>query len=139
MAENLWDALTQLVRENSMAAMDQWNQPTLGAGIRSLGKNEGIDTYGSLHGTLGVKGRGYFGPVQAGSDHMTELSTEDDSGAYPLIVPTLSKEELSLLTQGGQPTPEIYKKAREHADLRRANGLNPFSDSTGLAHPLPKK
>ena len=139
MAENIWDALTQLVRENPLVGMNQWNQPSLGTGLRALGKNEGVDTYGPRHGTLGVKGRGYFGPVQAGSDYMTELSTEDESGVYPLLVPTLSKEELTLLTKGGKPTPEIYKKAREHADLRRAKGLNPFSDNTGLVFPLPEK
>lgn len=129
-----WQNFVQLVRESLTTSMGNW-----GSGLRPLGKNEGVDTYGQLQGQLGVKGRGYFGPVKAIEGYMTELSTEDESGAYPLVVPTLSKDELTLLGKGEVPTPEIYKKARAHADLRRAQGLDPFSDNTGLTFPLPTK
>jgi hypothetical protein len=46
----------------------------------------------------------------------------------PSIVPTLSEEELDHLLKGGKPTPDIVRKATEHAQSRMKQGLGPFAE-----------
>jgi hypothetical protein len=70
---------------------------------------------------------------------VTELSSEDSAGEYPLIVPTLNKNELNHLLSGGEPTEDIYRKAESHADMRRKSGKSPFRQPGELRYPLPKE
>lgn len=102
----------------------------------------GFDPYGIRHSGEGVKGKGYFGilPHSSGS-YATELSSESDINGknveYPLIVPTLSKEEINHLLNDKEPTDEIYRKAEEYARQRLQQGLNPFASPTELRYPIP--
>lgn len=102
---------------------------------------QGLAPYGLRHSGEGAKGKGYFGelPHQSGSP-ATELSAEHpDIGEYPLIVPTLSHEELQHLLSGKPPTEDIYFKAEEHAERRKKQGKHPFAQPDELRYPLPKK
>ena len=78
------------------------------------------------------KGLGYFGELPiAGSKFVTELSMAVDIGdkkmLIPILVPTLTDKEIDYLLQGNEPTPEIIKKAIEHAILRIRQGKSPFA------------
>lgn len=93
------------------------------------------------------KGKGYFGEIPLEGENkgiMTELGSEMDVGDqrihYPLIVPTLNKEEIDLLKRGEKPTEAIQKKAQEHAIRRISQGLDPFAsvEEEGKT-PLPKE
>ena len=78
-----------------------------------------------------MKGLGYFGAIPTGipGQHMTELSANGGVGDshYPLVVPTLSKEELQHILNGGKPTQDIYRKAADHAYSRGLGGKDPFA------------
>lgn len=115
-----------------------------GTGLKSLPSGSGVAPFGIRHSGEGVKGKGFFGPLAAPQDgysllprFSTEISTEDDSGEYPLMVPTLSADELDLLLKGGEPTEAIYDKAYEHSKLRKGKGLSPFAGGGDVVHPLP--
>jgi hypothetical protein len=70
---------------------------------------------------------------------VTELSTESEGiGEHPLIVPTLTREELEYLLAGGDPTEPIYKKARQHAEGRKSKGKGSFADPSELRQPKPE-
>jgi len=90
-----------------------------------------------------VKGKGFFGgiPTQDGS-MMTEYSSAFEVGgktvSYPLVVPTLTADELNLLRSTGQVTPEIEQKAQQYALSRLAEGKNPFASPQELRFPLPE-
>jgi len=79
------------------------------------------------------KGQGYFGPLKRPDGYIsTELSmgTTDITGnemQIPLLVPTLTQDEINYLLSGKKPTEEIYYKAIEHAKTRIAKGLSPFA------------
>lgn len=103
-----------------------------------LGGNQGVSPYGSRYDSMGVKGKGYFGMLQNTNGISSEISSADESGDYPLLVPTLSHDQVKLLLSNQQPTDDIYKKARDYADLRRSNGQSPFYDGQGLYFPTPK-
>ena len=89
------------------------------------------------------KGKGYFGaiPTKDGS-MMTEYSSAFDVDgktiSYPLIVPTLTADELNLLRITGETTPEIEKKAQQFAMERLAQGKSPFASPKELRYPLPE-
>jgi hypothetical protein len=89
------------------------------------------------------KGKGYFGaiPTKDGS-MMTEYSSAFDvdgkTVSYPLVVPTLTANELNLLRTTGEATPEIEKKAQQFALDRIAEGKNPFASPKELRYPLPE-
>lgn len=89
------------------------------------------------------KGKGYFGaiPTKDGS-MMTEYSSAFDIDgktiSYPLIVPTLTADELNLLRITGETTPEIEKKAQQFAMERLAQGKSPFASPQELRYPLPE-
>jgi len=92
-----------------------------------------------LRETSGMpKGKGYFGELPAADGVMTELSASDDAGDFPLIVPTLTREELEHLQSGGQPTEEIYAKAKAWAESRKGQGRDPFATSEDLRMPVPE-
>jgi hypothetical protein len=89
-----------------------------------------------------VKGKGYFGEVpmnQGGA--MTEYSSafEQDGKlvSHPLLVPTLTKQEIDLLRMGIEPTPEIYRKAQDYAQQRIGAGQSPFASPQELRYPVP--
>ena len=97
-----------------------------------------------------AKGNGWFGilpskdPKYPPGAVSTELSaTGNIKGPdgkpvlYPLIVPTLTHEELQHLLSGKKPTDDIYNKAEEFAAQRIKQGLSPFANPTEQM-PLPK-
>jgi hypothetical protein len=94
--------------------------------------------YGLRHSGEGAKGNGYFGPMRGREGVVTELSAEDDDGEYPLVVPTLTREELDHLLSGGEPTEMIYNKARSYAEKRKGAGKSPFADPSELRYPMPE-
>jgi hypothetical protein len=90
-----------------------------------------------------VKRKGYFGeiPTNDGS-MMTEFSSAFEVGGktvqYPLVVPTLTVDELNLLRLTGQATPEINKKAQQFALTRLSRGQDPFATPQELRYPQPQ-
>ena len=86
-----------------------------------------------------MKGLGYFGPVpHAGGQTSTELSAHSDVGSFPLMVPTLSAQELQHLMSGAKPTEDIYRKAEQWKLQRDNQGLSAFAGGQGLRYPVPK-
>ena len=78
------------------------------------------------------KGKGYYGELKRPDGGIsTELSSSGTFGGremeFPLIVPTLTKEELDILLSGGTPTKEIYRKASQYAFERMKRGMSPFA------------
>ena len=116
---------------------------------QALSRQDGLAPYGMRHLEPGqditqgtVKGKGYFGEIpmnQGGA--MTEVSSayEQDGNlvSHPLIVPTLTKQEVDLLGMGLEPTPEIYKKAQDYAQQRIGAGQSPFATPQELRYPIP--
>ena len=90
-----------------------------------------------------IKGRGYMGAIPTSEGMpMTELSSSFEMNGqtiqHPLIVPTLSAQEIELLRMGGEPTPEIYQKAQQFALGRIQQGLSPFATPQDLRMPVPE-
>ena len=106
--------------------------------LRSTGAQQGLAPYGIRHGGDGPKGLGYFGalPHKAGGVS-TEISSEDDAGEFPLLVPTLSRAEINSLLADEQPSDAIYDKAQSWANMRRSKGMSPFAGPTELRMPVP--
>jgi hypothetical protein len=98
----------------------------------------GLAQYGLRHSGEGVKGKGYFGPMAGREGTVTELSAEDESGEFPLVVPTLTAEEIELLLAGKDPTAEMMEKASSWAATRRKRGESPFASPTEVRMPRPK-
>lgn len=104
------------------------NQIDAPYGLRSYRLEDG--TYG---GEMMPKGDGWLGhlPNKAHGGVSTELSIEDESGMFPSIVPTLTKEELEILLslKDDEKVPRnIALKARKHADEMRRLGRSPFRE-----------
>jgi hypothetical protein len=79
-----------------------------------------------------AKGMGFFGALKRpDGDISTELSIgvniEGKELEIPLLVPGLTKAEIQLLLEDGEPTDEIVGKAVFHAQKRLAKGLSPFA------------
>lgn len=90
--------------------------PSFGYGQRNLDKSE--------------KGVGYFGPIpNPNGGESTEVSSFDSmaGGEYPLLVPTLTQEEIQSVLNGN-PLDSVYEKASRHAELRKTVGMNPFAN-----------
>jgi hypothetical protein len=106
--------------------------------------NPGVESNYRPDGTL--KGPGYFGRLQRpDGDVSTELSIGVTGPEYgnketqvPLLVPTLTRQEIDYLLAGNEPTEQIIAKAERHAQMRIARGLSPFA-RTGEQQSLPKK
>ena len=89
------------------------------------------------------KGPGYFGALKRPDGMIsTELSIGVTGPEYgnketqiPLLVPTLTRNEIAYLLSGKEPTPEIIKKAEIHAQIRLSKGLSPFAQA---GPPLPE-
>jgi hypothetical protein len=91
------------------------------------------------------KGNGYFGPLpmQTGKDEVaTELSRDSEVDGkrmlYPLLVPTLKREQIDHLLNGGEPTREIDDAAFDHAMKRIKEGKSTFAHPDEPWHELPK-
>ena len=103
----------------------------------------GLRHSNSVYEAPEIKGRGYMGviPTSVG-EPMTELSSsfelDGQTIQHPLVVPTLSPQEIELLRMGGQPTPEIYQKAQQFALGRIQQGLSPFATPQDLQMPVPQ-
>ena len=74
-----------------------------------------------------TKGPGWIGSIPSkDGKEMTELSFDFDVDGKkifaPLLVPTLSKEEVDYLSSGGKPTDAIYKKAQDFAMEKVSKG-----------------
>lgn len=112
----------------------------MATGLKQYSTGQGLAPYELRHSGEGVKGKGYFGKLPAkGGSVSTEISSENDEGEYPLIVPTLTKKELDHLLAGDKPTDEIYDKAESWARTRKKSGKSPFADPAELRMPVPKK
>jgi hypothetical protein len=103
---------------------------------------QGIASYGARYAEspsepLSMKGKGYFGLLPSSEGFSTEISATNDQGlSFPLLVPTLTQQEVNLLLQGGEPTDEIYNKAMMFAQSRQASGQSPFATPTELRMPV---
>jgi hypothetical protein len=106
-------------------------------GIRPL-TGSGIAPYGVRHSGQGAKGLGYFGALPGNEGYSTELSSEFNGIEHPLLVPTLTKEQIDHLLGGSEPSEDIYQKAKAHALMRLQKGLSPFAGPNELRLPLPK-
>jgi hypothetical protein len=130
--------------------MDDYNaKPDYRLLAQAISRKNGLAPYGMRNLEQGqnisqgtVKGKGYFGEVptnQGGA--MTELSSayEQDGKliSNPLIVPTLTKQELDLLKSGREPTPQIIKKAQDYAQKRMGSGQSTFATPQELRYPVP--
>ena len=83
------------------------------------------------------KGMGFLGalkfkdPKTGKTGTSTELSIGVNINGkeveIPSLVPTLSPDEIKHLLNGGEPTPEIIKKAVDHATERMKAGKSPFA------------
>ena len=112
----------------------------MATGLKQFSGKEGLAPYGLRNSGDEVKGKGYFGELPTKSGRTaTEISTGNDEGEYPLIVPTLTKKELNHLLADKKPTDEIYDKAESWANERKKNGKSPFAEPTELRMPAPKK
>lgn len=97
------------------------------------------------------KGKGFFGEIKRPDGSvMTEISIgvglNGKETEIPLIVPTLTKQELNYLTNNDPDSrefmdrmpPSIIEKAVDHATNRLKNGKSPFADSKEPGAELPK-
>lgn len=138
--DNYEKIVAQSIGVKATDKIDINNPQVLGKLIQGITKVEGnevpLDTImraiGGIRKDGSYKGAGWLGPIERPDGYvMTELSTEEDGLLYPLIVPTLTEEELNVLKEltDDKPLPEsIRKKAREHAQKRIAEGKSPFID-----------
>jgi hypothetical protein len=102
----------------------------------------GIAPYGLRYSGDTPKGKGYFGLLpQFEGGFSTEISGESTIDGknveYPLMVPSLTKEQLDYLLSGQEPSDDIYKNAEEYARQRISQGLSPFAGNNELRYPVP--
>lgn len=93
--------------------------------------------YGNRVGGAGPKGSGWLGPLKRPDGKVsTEISVQygDLIGGnpIPLLVPTLSQQEINYLLSNDPQKMEIpesiKRKAIDHAIMRDKQGLSPFKD-----------
>ena len=94
-------------------------------------------------GAPGYKGLGYFGSLPSINEggklsYSTEMAGEIDGVHFPLMVPTLSKDELDHLLAGKPATDTIWKKAYEHAVMRGRGGKSPFASQYDMPVERPR-
>ena len=110
--------------------------------LAELGLNGGIAPYGlrhaeSVYEPISAKGKGYFGKLPTSEGTMaTEISADSDIGQYPLLVPTLTANEVQWLLDGKEPTEDIYRKAEQYAIYRMKRGMSPFAGYGDLRIPV---
>ena len=94
-----------------------------------------------------AKGGGWLGEVRsADGSTMTELTigvgVNGREMQIPLLVPTLSDEEIRALAAGGRPSESMVEKAVDHALMRQDQNKSPYiqDDDTYLfSSPLRRK
>lgn len=90
-----------------------------------------------------MKGAGWLGMLPMTGEHegsvMTELSTGGNTKLpsvldqrtpeplMPLVTPNQPPDAISWLLAGGKPGPDIYRRAREHAEKQKAQGKPVFA------------
>ncbi|MFA5354947.1 MAG: hypothetical protein WC291_12015 [Thermodesulfovibrionales bacterium] len=79
------------------------------------------------------KGNGFFGPLKRPDGKVsTELSVgitlDGKETQIPVLVPTLTGQEVDFLLAGNKPTSLIIQKAIAHARERIAQGKSPFAE-----------
>ena len=128
---------------------DYFTKPDYSLLAQAISRKPGLAPYGMRNLETGqdisqgtVKGKGYFGEVpmdQGGA--MTEFSSaygqDNNLVSNPLIVPTLTKQELDWLKAGLDPTPQIIKKAQDYAQKRMGAGQSTFATPQELRYPVP--
>lgn len=77
------------------------------------------------------KGPGFLGELKRPDGNIsTELSIgveiKGKETEIPMIVPTLSQDQIEHLLNGGEPTTSIIQKAIDHAKIRIDSGKSPF-------------
>ena len=104
-----------------------------GPGARMMDEAMQPQGYGNrLDGTK--KGLGFLGELKRPDGAVsTELSIgvnfDGKEREIPALVPTLTKQEVDYLLNGGKPTKEIVRKAVEHARGRISSGKSPFAEN----------
>ena len=95
---------------------------------------QGLQTYGMRYGSNDLKGNGYFGMLpNTNGMQSSELSGESDGiGEYPLIQPSMTKDQLARLLKGDSNMDDIYQSAESWALQRKKMGLSPFSQQNEL-------
>jgi hypothetical protein len=130
---------------------DYQEKPDYSLLAQAISRKPGLAPYGMRNLETGqdisqgtVKGKGYFGEVpmdQGGA--MTEFSSaygqDGKVVSNPLIVPTLTKQELDWLKAGLDPTPQIIKKAQDYAQQRIGAGQSPFASPQELRYSMPSE
>jgi len=128
---------------------DYQTKPDYSLLAQAISRKPGLAPYGMRNLETGqdisqgtVKGKGYFREVpmdQGGA--MTEFSSaygqDGNLVSNPLIVPTLTKQELDWLKAGLDPTPQIIKKAQDYAQKRMGAGQSTFATPQELRYPVP--
>jgi hypothetical protein len=115
-------------------------------GLSGNGDGQGLAPYGTryaenLSQPTTAKRGGYFGNIGTINDPMTEFSSAFEVGGktvqYPLIVPTLTVDELQSV-RAKNITPEINQKAQQFALNRLSRGQDPFATTQELRYPQPQ-
>ena len=104
------------------------NSEADGGGLRVYTKADG-----SFGGQMMPKDSGWLGEIEGKGklkgSKLTEFSSEDEKGMFPLINPYLSKEEVQKISEG-TVTPDMQKKAVKWRDDQVAKGLDPFYNTS---------
>jgi hypothetical protein len=127
--------------QNALAPNSQLN------GLRMDGRT-GMAPYGARFAEqpgepFQAKGLGFMGKIpDRGGRPMTEMSiTFEVNGkpiTAPLMVPTLSAQEIESLQAGQDPTEDMYRKAYEYAMRRQRQGQDTFAQPQELRYPVPR-
>jgi len=135
-AANFYDSLTKPYQgnwvEQKIRLFKDFFTPTPVQELSSHNEVNSGPGYGlRLDGTK--KGKGFFGEIpMADGNVMTEQSigvtVDGKERLIPLLVPTLSPDEIQTLVEGGKPTDAMVTKAFEHAMPRIAKGRSPFAE-----------
>ena len=115
-------------------------------GLSGNGDGQGLAPYGTryaenLSQPTTAKRGGYYGNIGTINDPMTEFSSafevDGKTVQYPLIVPTLTVDELQSV-RARNITPEINQKAQQFALDRLSRGQDPFATTQELRYPQPQ-
>jgi hypothetical protein len=95
------------------------------------------------HGDASLKGTGFLGPLknsqgQMMSEYTISLPINGKDMEIPTLVPTLSKQEIRHLLDGGEITDEIVRKAVNHAHARMSRGMSVFAGPLDAVMPFPQ-
>jgi len=87
---------------------------------KSIKRKKGLGYFGRLKRQNGLWSTEYSIGIREGWTGNKELE-------IPSIVPTLTDSELQHVLSDKELTPEIIKKASDHARMRIESGLSPFA------------